>query len=236
MQRQHRSLVAALNIFLAARKKFQSPLHGQQTRGLLSSLFKQQYSSEPPVYPRQPSTFHLGHIQLTDDYGWLSDYEAARPYLQQEQRHFEATTRQWSQQARQLLQDMEQHLAAVQLDDPPEQVGPFLYFSTSNPHGPDTILRRCTASGGQQVVLSAGIMQQDAAQASRLLGLEVLGGQLGNVKLSSDHRLLAYSLEVHSTQQQAAEQHCCIVRDINAGAAAAAPQCCPDAACALVVL
>lgn len=169
------------------------------------------------MYPRQPSTFHLGHIQLTDDYGWLSDYEAARPYLQQEQRHFEATTRQWSQQARQLLQDMEQHLAAVQLDDPPEQVGPFLYFSTSNPHGPDTILRRCTASGGQQVVLSAGIMQQDAAQASRLLGLEVLGGQLGNVKLSSDHRLLAYSLEVHSTQQQAAEQHCCIVRDINAG-------------------
>ncbi|WIA09240.1 hypothetical protein OEZ85_008648 [Tetradesmus obliquus] len=156
-------------------------------------------------------------MQLTDDYGWLSDYDAARPYLQQEQRYFESITRQWSQQARQLLQDMQQHLAAVQLDDPPEQVGPFLYFSTSNPHGPDTILRRCTASGGQQVVLSAGIMQQDAAQASRLLGVEVLDGQLGGVKLSSDHRLLAYSLEVHSTQQQAAEQYCCVVRDIHAG-------------------
>lgn len=52
---------------------------------------------------------------MVHHYRWLSDYEAARPYLQQEQRHFEATTRQWSQQARQLLQDMEQHLAAVQV-------------------------------------------------------------------------------------------------------------------------
>jgi cytochrome c556 len=45
----------------------------------------------------------------------LSDYDAARPYLQQEQRYFEATTRQWSQQTRQMLQDMKQHLAAVQV-------------------------------------------------------------------------------------------------------------------------
>jgi hypothetical protein len=63
----------------------------------------------------------------------------------------------------------------LQRDDPPEQVGPFLYFTRSNLHGQDTILRRCTASGGQQVVLSAGIMQQDAAQVSRLLGVEVHG-------------------------------------------------------------
>jgi hypothetical protein len=62
-------LVAALDSFLAARGKLQCHLPGQQTRGLLSSLFKQQHSSEAPVYPRQPGTFHLGHIQLTDDFG-----------------------------------------------------------------------------------------------------------------------------------------------------------------------
>jgi hypothetical protein len=48
---------------------------------------------------------------------WLSDYNAARPYLQQEQRYLEATTRQWAQQARQLLQDIKQHNAAVQVDN-----------------------------------------------------------------------------------------------------------------------
>jgi hypothetical protein len=56
-------------------------------------------------------------------------------------------------------------------------VGSFLYFSRSNPHGQDSILRRCTAGGGQQVVLSAGIMRQDAAQVSRVLGVEVHGAR-----------------------------------------------------------
>jgi hypothetical protein len=42
------------------------------------------------------------------------------------------------------------------------------------------------------------------------------GGALGSVKLSRDQRQLAYSLEVVE-QQQAAEQHCCIIRDIHAG-------------------
>ena len=63
----------------------------------------------------------------------------------------------------------------LQRDDPPEAVGPFSYFTRSNPHGPDTILRRCIASGMQQLVLSAEAMQADAAAASRLLGLEAQG-------------------------------------------------------------
>jgi prefoldin subunit 5 len=49
---------------------------------------------------------------------WLSDYDAAKPYLQQEQRYFDAATQQWSQQAHQLLQDMQQHHAAVQVLHP----------------------------------------------------------------------------------------------------------------------
>ncbi|KAF6262571.1 hypothetical protein COO60DRAFT_615609 [Scenedesmus sp. NREL 46B-D3] len=179
MQQHCIKLVAALNTSTAATRQFQILARAQQARGLFSSLLKQHHSVEPPVYPRQPDTIRLGRtLELTDDFTWLADYDVARPYLQQEQRYLEATTSQWSQQARQLLQDMKQHLAAVQLDDPPEQVGPFLYYSRSNPHAQDTILRRCTASGGQQVVLSAGIMQQDAAQVSRLLGVEVQGGPM----------------------------------------------------------
>jgi hypothetical protein len=43
------------------------------------------------------------------------------------------------------------------------------------------------------------------------------GDQLGGVKLSQDHRLLAYSLKMHTGPQEAAEQYCCVVRDIHAG-------------------
>jgi hypothetical protein len=43
------------------------------------------------------------------------------------------------------------------------------------------------------------------------------GDQLDGLKLSADQRLLAYSLEMHTGQQQAAEQYCCVVRDIHAG-------------------
>jgi hypothetical protein len=43
------------------------------------------------------------------------------------------------------------------------------------------------------------------------------GDQLGGVKLSQDQRLLAYSMEMHTGQQEAAEQYCCVVRDIHAG-------------------
>jgi hypothetical protein len=87
----------------------------------------------------------------------------------------------------------------LQLDDPPEQVGPFLYYTRSSPHGQDTILRRCTASGGQQVVLSAGIMQQDAAQASHLLGVEVLGGWAGGQAALALRASRGFGCVQHST-------------------------------------
>lgn len=59
-----------------------------------------------------------------------------------------------------------------------------------------------------------------SARPTHATPLDPPGGQLGGVKLSQDHRLMAYSLEMDSQQQEAAEQYCCVVRDLHAGAAA----------------
>lgn len=64
----------------------------------------------------------------------------------------------------------------LQHDDPPEQVGSYKYCSHHNPHGPDTVSRWHATTGQQEVVLSADIMQEDAARLTRLLNVPVQGG------------------------------------------------------------
>jgi hypothetical protein len=79
MQQQCHKLALALSkTSVARRRRTRSLLSCQQVRGLFSSLFKQHHSTEPPVYPRLPSTFHLGHLELADDFRYVS---AARKWV-----------------------------------------------------------------------------------------------------------------------------------------------------------
>lgn len=63
----------------------------------------------------------------------------------------------------------------LQLADLPEQVGQYSYWTVTNPHGQDTVMRRVGQAGHEQVVLSAATLQADAHKLSDLLGLSVAG-------------------------------------------------------------
>eukprot|EP00879_Flechtneria_rotunda_P007371 GHRR01007732.1.p1 GENE.GHRR01007732.1~~GHRR01007732.1.p1 ORF type:complete len:851 (+),score=260.67 GHRR01007732.1:215-2767(+) len=181
------------------------------------SSFLQQFkltsadATTPPVYPQHPSDVQLGHVAVTDSYKWLSDYDKAEPYLRQEQQYYQQAARAWASTADQLLQEMKQNCKQIQVHDLPERVGPYQYLTIHNPHGQDTIVRQHTATGRQQVLLSATLLKQDAAWLSQLLGASALGSHIGTLKLSQNQQLLAYSLEL----SEGSDEYCCLVRDIG---------------------
>eukprot|EP00878_Enallax_costatus_P038955 GHUV01044459.1.p1 GENE.GHUV01044459.1~~GHUV01044459.1.p1 ORF type:complete len:505 (+),score=167.38 GHUV01044459.1:538-2052(+) len=108
---------------------------------------------------------------------------------------------------------MKECATAAQHSDAPERVGQYEYWAEYKPHGQDTILRRHLGIGQQQVLLSADVLQQDAAALRDVLGVPVSGDHVGAVKMSQDQRLLAYAVSM----VEGAEQYCCVVKDIDTG-------------------
>lgn len=73
--------------------------------------------------------------------------------------------------------------------DPPETVGQFEYWTEDNPHGHDSVKRRCLSTNQEQVLLSEAVLRDEAAQLSKMLRVPVAGGHrgtaTGNTQLSN---------------------------------------------------
>jgi hypothetical protein len=111
-------------------------------------------------------------------------------------------------------------------DPPTERCGGFEYFTRHDPSGEPALLRRrvgpgdgraagaaCGTAEGEEAVLAPAIVAADARRASARFGKRVAGSEARTVKVSRDHRLLAYTLP----WDDSGDACCGIVRDIAKG-------------------
>ena len=158
---------------------------------------------EIPVARKIPTRRTLHGIALEDDYAWLRDRESreVHEYLEAENRHTDAVMAPTLELQEILYQEM---LGRIQEDDVsvPVADGPYLYYARNRTgHQYPIYCRRLGEAGEEEVLLD---LNQLAESHDYL--------KLGVFRVSPDHKLLAYSLDLDGS-----ERFTLHVRDLDGG-------------------
>ena len=85
-------------------------------------------NQQPPVAPKNPATREFHGFTVSDDYEWLRDKEAARPYLEAENAYTDSVTAPLKPLEEAIFQEIKSRTKETDMSIP-SRMGPWWYFS-----------------------------------------------------------------------------------------------------------